>query len=234
MKTSCKQCLPEVMLSGLVTCGQCLKVGSGNGWNGDNVKIITQLEEWWRRHTSRAEQSCLHWSKWNTTYTRLSSGLCHWSSSHNCLIILIQHQLKHEALTGLNKQQPFVCVLHVCTHRHLNLNIRLNGACLWLKQGELYTFIQRWRFQGFQGRVWGRGYTLLFLQSVTRNTLALIQVGSRGNRQRSRNICTWRQRQPLGEKNQETQGGTLETAGATLTKVSTMIQWGATIHWGLD
>lgn len=27
---------------------------------------------------------------------------------------------------------------------------------------------------------------------------------------------------------------TLETAGATLTKVSTTIQWGATIHWGLE
>lgn len=195
MKTSCKQCLPEVMLSGLVTCGQC----QSRKW------------EWLKQrqcknnHTARGMMEAPHKQQNSPVCTGVNEilhtqschqGLCHWSSSHNCLIILIQHQLY---------QHQRVCVLR--THRHtVNLNIRLNGACLWLKQGVLHTFIQRWRFQGFQGRVRGRGYTLLFLQSVTRNTLALIQVGSKGNRQRSRNICTWRQRQPLGEKNQETQG----------------------------
>lgn len=103
----------------------------------------------------------------------------------------------------------------------------------------IYTAIKGWRFQGFQGRLRGRGYTLLFLQSLTKNTLnpipcrdslTLIQVGSKGNRQRSRKICTWRQRQPLEEKNQETQRGTLETAGSTLTKVSILIQWGTAIQ----
>lgn len=129
--------------------------------------------EWRRRHTSRAEQSCLHWSKWNTTYTILSSGAV-------SLELVTQLSDPFDTASTETWSPNRLCVLHVCTHRHtVNLNIRLNGARLWLKQGELYTFIQRWRFQGFQGRVRGRGYTLLFLQSVTRNTLALIRLGPR-------------------------------------------------------